>query len=88
MCYPCLAFHRQSLINHRDTLRSVWRWSILLLLPGIAVFRWGVAEAAGRIDRWTNGAMLVILMAVYALNVRTARRLQREINALPATAQS
>ena len=82
----CLAFHRQSLINHRDTLRTVWRWSILPLVPGMVVFRWGVAVEAGRIDWWTNGAMVVILLAVYALNVRTARRLQREIDALPATA--
>lgn len=84
----CLAFHRQSLINHRDTLRSVWRWSILPLLPGMVVFRWGVAVEAGRMDWWTNGAIAIILLAVYALNVYAARSLQREIEALPASTQS
>lgn len=79
----CLAFHRQSLINHRDTLRSVWRWSILPLLPGLLVFRWGVADEAGRIDWWTNAAMALVLIVIYALNVYAARRLQREIDALP-----
>jgi Flp pilus assembly protein TadB len=79
----CLAFHRQSLVNHRDTLRSVWRWSILPLLPGMVVFRWGVAVEAGRIDWWTNAVMALILTAIFALNVYAARRLQREIEALP-----
>ncbi len=79
----CIAFHRQSLVNHRDTLHSVWRWSILPLLPGMVVFRWGVAMEAGRIDWWTNAAMVLILTAIYALNVYAARHLQREIDALP-----
>lgn len=81
----CLAFHRQSLINHRDTLRSVWRWSILPLLPGLVVFRWGVAVEAGRIDWWTNAVMALILTVIFALNAYAARRLQREIDALPAS---
>lgn len=80
----CIAFHRQSLISHRDTLRSVWSWSMLPLLPGVAVFRWGVAVEAGRIDWWTNAAMALIVAVIYALNVYAARRLQREIDALPA----
>ena len=81
----CVAFHRQSLINHRDTLRSVWRWSLLPLLPGMAVFRWGVALEAGRVDWWINGAIALIVTLVYALNVYAARRLQREIDALPVS---
>jgi hypothetical protein len=81
----CIAFHRQSLIDHRDTLRSVWRWSIVPLLPGMVVFRWGVALEAGRIDWWTNGVVALILIGVYAANVYGARRLQREIDALPVS---
>lgn len=81
----CLTFHRQSLINHHDTLRSVWRWSILPLLPGMVVFRWGVAVEAGRIDWWTNAFMALAVIVIYAMNVYAARRLQQEIDALPAS---
>jgi len=81
----CIAFHRQSLINHRDTLRSVWRWSILPLLPGMVLFRYGVAMEAGSIDWWPNVIIMVILVAVYALNCYAARRLQQDIDTLPAS---
>jgi hypothetical protein len=81
----CIAFHRQSLINHRDTLRSMWRWSLLPLLPGVVVFRWGVALEAGRVDWWINAVVALILIGVYGANVYAARRLQRDIDALPAS---
>jgi len=80
---PCVEFHRQSLVNHRDTLRSIWRWSILPLLPGLVVLRWGIALESARFDGWTNAGIAAILLIVYALNDIAARRLQEQINRLP-----
>lgn len=79
----CIEFYRQRLINHRDTLRSVWRWSIVPLLPGLVVLRWGIALESSRFDGWTNAGIIAILGVVYALNEIAARRLQRQIDALP-----
>jgi hypothetical protein len=33
-----LEFHRRELVRQRDLLRSVWRWYLGPLIPGLAVF--------------------------------------------------
>jgi uncharacterized membrane protein YdcZ (DUF606 family) len=74
-----LEFHRRELARQRDLLRSVWRWYLGPLIPGLVVF------AAG-IMRYRVGAtvrFLLILFGVFGLigwiNHRAALRLDRRI---------
>ncbi|PND38705.1 hypothetical protein C1O66_15020 [Paucibacter aquatile] len=81
------AFHRAELLRQRDAVRSVWLWYIGPLLPGFWLFLWGrETELAGRgmetMFTLTHAAALLLFIAIVALNLRAARRYQREIDAL------
>ncbi len=85
----CLRFHRRELERQRDLLRSVWRWYLGPLVPGLILI---FADAFLR--AWTNGGVallvfvasgllvVVVFLAVSRLNAAGAQRLQRAIDAL------
>jgi uncharacterized membrane protein HdeD (DUF308 family) len=76
-----IEFHRRELVRQRDMLRSVWRWYIAPIVPGLAVF------AAGSIPPhspfwvylWLALFFLVPLGGIVWLNRRAADRLDRQI---------
>lgn len=83
----CIDFHRADLERQRDALRSVWRWYIAPLVPGVVVFRWGVETELADSTLFARGpgANLVIagvFIAVILLNLWGAHRLQKRIDAL------
>ena len=85
------AFYRRELEDQRDLLRSVWRWYLLPLLPGLLVFT--VARGLEQPAYWSRaiwnvaGAAVVLRVIVW-MNMRAAARLQRAISALDALAST
>jgi hypothetical protein len=85
----CTQFHRKELERQRDLLRTVWRWYLKPLVPGLLVMfvvrfidawaRGGVAIAAS-----LGSALITVLvfLGVWWLNAVGAKKLQREIDAL------
>lgn len=88
---PWIAFRRAQLVRQRDALRSVWRWYLAPLVPGLAVFRWGVeTELPGGpfAHGWVaNAAIALVFAGIAALNAYAARQMQRRIDALDALAR-
>jgi hypothetical protein len=81
----CLSYHRSELMRQRDLLRGVLFWYIGPLIPGYAVFIWGIADMlAGRLQAVIQAAilMVVVALAVLGLNWWGARKLQRQIDEL------
>jgi hypothetical protein len=76
-----IEFHRRELVRQRDLLRSVWRWYVAPMVPGLVVF------AAGSIPRhspfWVYLAVALFFLAglggIVWLNYRGAQRLGRQI---------
>lgn len=90
--HTCLDFHRTELERQRDLLRDVWKWSLLPLVPGLAVFLLGlgVEPLAGRHWLPVAGTALACLLAfilVGSVNHAAARKLQQQIDALADLAQ-
>jgi len=84
----CLRFHRDELGRQRDLLRGVWRWCLLPLVPGLALFLFGPALRVP-LERWgpvgaTAAFYAAVFVAVWALNQWAARKLQRQIDELDA----
>jgi hypothetical protein len=87
----CIDFHRRELERQRDLLRTVWRWYLGPLVPGLFLMlldrlieAWaggGFAPAAA-----VGSAVIVVLVfvGIWWLNAVGARKLQREIDALGA----
>jgi hypothetical protein len=80
-----LAFHRGQLERQRDLLRSVWWWYLLPFAPGVLVLEIGQAlaqpERTSRIIA-LSVVMLLLMVGIYALNLRAAARIQRQIDRL------
>ena len=85
----CLEFHRLELERQRDLLRSVWRWYLGPMVPGMVVI--GLAGLVSNPSRMAHPKLFVAgYEAVVALvffwvgrwNRRCARRLQHQIDAL------
>jgi hypothetical protein len=81
-----IEFHRVELERQRDALHAVWRWYLLPFVPGLAA----VLVVTG-IDRGINARLIgagvgfvLTLAAIWALNKRGARRLDRRIQELKA----
>ncbi len=82
-----LEFRRAQLVRQRDALRSAWLWYVMPLVPGLAVFRWGVEtelDAHAPFVRGWGADLFVaaVLVACAAWNRHGARRLQRRIDEL------
>jgi hypothetical protein len=81
-----IQFHRLKLERQRDALRTVWRWYLLPLVPGLAAT---FAEAA--LKRGVNATLIgsivlgtVLFVGIWALNRWGARKLDRKIQELQA----
>lgn len=76
-----LDYHRRELERQRDLLRSVWRWYIAPIVPGLVVF------TAGTVPHSAPGWVYLVLGLFYAavfggivwLNNRAALGLDRQI---------
>lgn len=84
----CLNFHRDELERQRDLLRSVWRWYLLPIVPGLVLFLIGHAVKVPP-EHWgafgvTAAVCAAVFASVGALNQWAARRLQRQIDELDA----
>jgi len=86
-----LEFHRTELERQRDLLRSVWRWYLGPLVPGLAVLMVAVARTnpghLRHLGAFLAGYYSVVVLAfffIWRLNESAARRLQRRIDELDA----
>jgi len=82
---PCLAYLRADLTRQRDALRSVWKWYLLPLAPGMIIFLVGLAVAvpAGVAVASALGlGQALLAWYVIRLNMAAADRLDRELRAL------
>lgn len=82
-----LDFHRGELQRQRDALRTVWRWYLAPLLPGLLLFLCGRQIENGH---WQPGPFVIVaavMAGVVWINRRAARRLQREVDALDELAK-
>ncbi len=85
-------FRRRELIRQRDLLRSIWRWYLGPLIPGLAVMFMAFAQAAvGSHSHVKHPGVLVaidglffvtVFLVVAMLNKKAARKLQRQIDDL------
>lgn len=85
----CIEFQRRQLAQQRDLLRSVWRWYLAPLVPGMAVLLFAFARAnPGHLQ---HPALVVVPEAMFfvavsvgivLVNARAAGRLQRKIDEL------
>ncbi len=81
-----LEFHRREMERQRDALKSVWRWYLLPLLPGLMAVAVAVSIDHG-IDFRVIGfvaACVVLFTGIWALNEWAARKLDRKIQELKA----
>lgn len=83
-------FQRAEFTRQRDALKTVWRWYVLPVVPGLIL--WFIAVAVGipakdpvRAAIVLSGTALVVLVvfaAIILLNLLGAAHLQRQIDAL------
>jgi hypothetical protein len=85
----CIEFQRRQLEQQRDLLRSVWRWYLGPLVPGLAVLL--VAFWRANPGHLKHPAFIVVPEAIFfaavtfaiaKLNHNAARKLQRQIEEL------
>jgi len=79
-------YYRGELVRQRDLLKSVWKWYLAPLVPGMAIFLAGMAHsrpyaASGKIAGVAALCALVFL-GIGLLNNWGARQLQKRIDAL------
>ena len=87
-----VAFQRAEFVRQRDALKTVWRWYILPVIPGVVL--WFIAMGMGaaaaakdpvRVMIALGGAgavTLLVFAAIILLNLLGAAHLQRQIDAL------
>ncbi len=81
-----IEFHRVELERQRDALHGVWHWYLLPFVPGLVA----VLVVTG-IDRGVNATLIrvgvffvLVLVGIWALNARGARKLDHRIQELKA----
>ena len=74
-------FHRRELVRQRDMLRSVWRWYVGPIIPGLVVFTAGSIPPHSPVRVYLLLALffLVTLGGIVWLNRHAADRLDRQI---------
>ena len=81
-----LAFHRAEMVRQRDALRSVWLWYLGPFVPGTLLFMVGMSTLLPAARLAYHMVLPVATVAIFAfcwwINMRAARRLQREIDDL------
>ena len=84
----CLDFHRQELTRQRDLLRQVGSRYLAPLIPGLVIFFAGtwmqvVENARGAVVMTLTLVLCAAVFGgVYWLNVRAAKKLEQELDAL------
>ena len=83
----CLEFHRRELERQRDLLRSIWRWYLGPMIPGLLVVVIGGLRVSHSPRHTWFTIIYLVLCALFfygvgLLNQRGARRLQRQIDEL------
>lgn len=83
-------FQRAEFVRQRDALKSVWRWYILPVVPGLIV--WFIAVAVGipikdpvrvAVGLGVMGLLVILVFGgIILLNLLGAAHLQRQIDAL------
>jgi hypothetical protein len=77
-------FYRKQLEVERDLMQTVWLWYILPMLPGLALFIAGALQANPGASLMMYVSIIVpITVFVLLLNAWGARKMQKEIDALP-----
>jgi hypothetical protein len=88
----CVRFYRRELERQRDLLRSVWKWYIGPLIPGMAlsfIYAVAIAPADRRWHRVVGGAVLAAFIWIIGwMNQRAAGRLDGRIAELDREAGS
>ncbi|GFE79885.1 hypothetical protein GCM10011487_18850 [Steroidobacter agaridevorans] len=87
-----LSFYKHELERKRDIHRTLWRWYLLPIAPGvIAMLSWnffGDPQTRGTSAPWGVLGMLVVWLVVSLIYERSkAAQCQREIDALSALAE-
>ena len=79
-----LDFHRRELARQRDALRSVWRWYLMPLVPGLVAGMIDTALTPGGIRAavLSGSVCAIIFGGVWKLNDYAAGKLDKEIQAL------
>ncbi len=87
-----LEFHRQELLRQRNAVKSVARWYIAPVVPGVVMMtlgRYFQSHASGRTLGWDHQIVILcsvivalIFAIVWLLNAWAAERLQRRIDEL------
>jgi hypothetical protein len=93
----CVEFHREELRRQRDLARSAWTWYVLPFVPGLAVFLLGdflktmqmpnAPAHRGVIETvfaLAAAGCALVFVGVAKLNQWSARKIQRQIDALDA----
>jgi hypothetical protein len=79
----CLRFYRRELERQRDLLRSVWKWYIGPIIPGMALGFINSVATAPSARRWHQFVAVAVLAAfiwiIVWMNQRAARRLDGRI---------
>lgn len=85
----CARFHLRELERQRDMLRTIWRWYLGPLVPGVLVMflnvflaAWGKGSFAIVITLASALIPVLIFFAVWRFNAVGARKLQHEIDAI------
>lgn len=85
-------FYRAELVRQRDLAASIWKWYIVPLVPGIALFFVYMIENAAPAQRWGQVLLAAVTAAAFGAaiggNQREARRLDRRIAELDRELQS
>lgn len=82
---PCLPFLKAELMRQRDALRSVWKWYLLPLVPGVILFLVGTAQTlpGGVPIALAIGVGQALLAAVVIrLNHNAAAQIESELQTL------
>jgi Flp pilus assembly protein TadB len=92
-----IAFIRRELVRQRDARTSAWLWYIAPFLPGMALMmagRWFQTHASWRslardheIIILSSAVAMLVLVSIWLLQRWTAKRLQRKIDELDASAE-
>ncbi|HEV2135220.1 MAG TPA: hypothetical protein VGR47_13380 [Terracidiphilus sp.] len=85
-----IEFRRAELVRQRGLLRSIWRWYIGPLIPGVIVVFIAAARAARHsLIIWMADAVFVVavFLGIAWLNKKAERKLQRQIEELDAQSQ-
>lgn len=87
--FSSIEFFRAELERQRDLVKSVWRWYLAPLVPGYFALNLACIFVSPRPPRWGALALIDVIFvvafaAVWKMNQRAARCLQRTIDELNA----